>query len=93
MNIHYSVGLQRIPTPRGHKPNNTAKPPRTREGTDTKRAHNAYPGGKHYRKAMTRLAARINGKQQGKRPDRINAKDETTPWGSYGFVKPGSMRK
>jgi len=78
MNIHY-VGNARVPTPRGHRPNNTAKPPRTRVNTNTKLAHNAYPGGKRYRKAMARLKARRNAHPQPKGQEAA-------------FVVPGSMK-
>lgn len=65
--------------------------PRTRSNVNTSLAHNAYPGGKILRKRMARLAARINGRQTGKRPDRVSSREDTTPWGSSGFTKPGSM--
>ena len=61
---------------------------------DTRLAHNAYPGGKRYRKAMAELKRRVDGVQPGncKRPDRISSRDDTPPWGSFGFTKPGSMK-
>jgi len=60
-------------------------PPRTRPGKD-------YPGGRHLRRAFKRLNERRYGEQVGKRPDRIQGRDNTTPWGNYGLTKPGSMK-
>lgn len=62
-----------------------SEPPRTRSGQ-------TYPGGKTLRRALKRLNARINGMQSGRRPDRISSRDDTTPWGTFGLTKPGSMR-
>lgn len=61
------------------------KPPRTRPGQ-------RYPGGKALRRAYDSLYRRTHGKQNGKRPDRINALGEEIPWGNYGFTKPGTMK-
>ncbi len=68
--------------------------PRTRTDVNTSLPHNRYPGGKRYRKAQAKLAARINGRQHGnlKRPDRISSREDTTPWGNFGLTKPGAMK-
>jgi hypothetical protein len=60
-------------------------PARTRPGKD-------YPGGKSLRRAYRRLRLRREGEQDGKRPDRVQSRDASTPWGSYGFTAPGSMK-
>lgn len=77
------------------KVRNTKAPERPRAGLKqgNKHEHNANPhGGKSLRKARHNLTARINGTQQGKNPDRIRSNGNDTPWGNYGFTKPGSMK-
>ena len=60
--------------------------PRTRPGKD-------FPGGKHLRRALRKLSLRQTGQQSGVRPDRVREPDNNpTPWGNYGFTRPGSMK-
>ena len=81
--------------PCGRKVRNTKAPERPRIGLKqgNKYEHNANPhGGKALRKARHNLTVRINGTQQGKNPDRIRSNGNDTPWGNYGFTKPGSLK-
>lgn len=90
MNIHHHMGAYMTAEQAkalGHSlgSGKGTKPPRTRPGQK-------YPGGKALRRALANRTQRIEGKQRGRRPDRILSREDETPWGSYGFTKPGSMR-
>lgn len=97
MNIHYSIVdgvIASIPTGQYRARTGERKPtkkgtqtPRTRSNVDAKLPHNAYPGGKRLRKAMSNLARRQR------------AHEATTGGSTKGrtlnvlaFQKPGSMR-
>lgn len=63
MNIHFMAGTK-VPTPRGHKPSKAGtQPPRTREGQ-------TYPGGKHLRRSLAKLAQRKTGHTNSRFPQR-----------------------
>lgn len=81
----------------GYRKKDTSAPQRKREGlrADNHSPHNGNPyGGKALRKGRYRLEVRIRGNNDAntKRPDRIRSTSAETPWGSYGFTKPGSMK-
>lgn len=65
------------PRPKGHKPNNTAKPPRTRAGK-------TYPGGRPLRRALARLAASTAFYEK--------AGQGKSKKGTIAFTKPGAMK-
>lgn len=62
--------------PRGYKAKNNTKTPRTRDGA-------TYPGGRHLRKAMARLSARVADYERT---------ISSTKKGASGYSKPGSMK-
>lgn len=66
---------------RKNKRSNTAEPPRTRSGQK-------FPGGKHMRKALARLAAR----QSAYVADKAGALDRNPNLGDGFTTKPGSMK-
>lgn len=62
--------------PKNHKPNNTCKTPRTRDGA-------TYPGGRVLRKRMARLSARVADYERTK---------ASSKKGASGYNKPGSLK-
>jgi len=92
MNIHFIMG-EKVTAQQARarglsiRSSKGTQPARTRSGQ-------SYPGGKGLRRAYAELHRRVDGVQPGscKRPDRISSRDDTPPWGSFGFSKPGSMK-
>jgi hypothetical protein len=88
MNVHYVVAggkIRRINSGEARAigltvGNNTAAPPRTREGQ-------TYPGGRHRRRALARLAARKAGYQRD-----LDYRKQVSPATVLGLHEPGSMR-
>lgn len=76
MNVWIDMG--KGPRPKNHKPKNTTKAPRTREGK-------TYPGGRFLRRALKSLAAR----QAAYEASKTSVKGKA----ANSFTKPGSMTK
>jgi hypothetical protein len=91
MNIHHAGGAY-VPTPRGHVVSKKGtQPPRVRGNLKQSR-HSVYAGGKILRKRTANLTRCVEGTQSGKRPDRIQNRNDAIDWGRDGFTKPGSMK-